>query len=197
MTIGWTLSVERKDFLEELAQTEIANGHTFLYILESVGWDTISHLRSHVGGTRPPIGARTVKGASGEYTYVPPRGRAEGPRPAHPGGWADVTTNLANAYRFEIWANNRRVRWVEQPLGLVPEGSPFSYGVEPMVVSGSIPAKPKPPFELVFLNDMEYAAYLEAMDGFFVLSGVTEPGGPIDRALRAAISAVPGFELEG
>jgi hypothetical protein len=38
---------------------------------------------------------------------------------------------------------------------------------------------------LVFRNTAEYALYVEEMDGFFVLSGVTDPGGPVEVAFRA------------
>lgn len=50
---------------------------------------------------------------------------------------------------------------------------------------------------LTLSNSAEYAAWLEARDGFFVLSGVTDPGGPLDEALRHAIAAIaPDWELE-
>lgn len=48
---------------------------------------------------------------------------------------------------------------------------------------------------LVLLNDMEYAIYLEVRDGFFVLSGVTDPGGPVENALRQALAPFPGIEI--
>jgi hypothetical protein len=50
---------------------------------------------------------------------------------------------------------------------------------------------------LTFYNTMEYAAMVEARDGFFVLQGITDPGGPVDKALREALRAiVPGAELD-
>jgi hypothetical protein len=45
-------------------------------------------------------------------------------------------------------------------------------------------------------NYAEYAAHLEARDGFFVLSGVTDPGGPVEQALRRAVAKhAPGWEI--
>jgi hypothetical protein len=43
---------------------------------------------------------------------------------------------------------------------------------------------------LELYNDAAHAHLVEAMDGFFVLTGVTESGGPVDRALRLAIREV-------
>jgi hypothetical protein len=49
---------------------------------------------------------------------------------------------------------------------------------------------------LVFANDMPYAAELEARDGYFVLSGVTDKGGPVEQAMRAAVAKVaPDWEV--
>lgn len=49
---------------------------------------------------------------------------------------------------------------------------------------------------LTLRNGAEYAAELEAREGFFVLSGVTEPGGPVDTALRRVIPQVaPGWTV--
>lgn len=45
-------------------------------------------------------------------------------------------------------------------------------------------------FVLALYNTMEYAVYLEAHDGFFVLSGVTERGGPVEKAVREAIATI-------
>ena len=49
---------------------------------------------------------------------------------------------------------------------------------------------------LTFANDMGYAAELEGRDGYFVLKGVTERGGPVEAALRQALAIVaPDWEL--
>jgi len=45
-------------------------------------------------------------------------------------------------------------------------------------------------YRLVMTNSAEYAAALEARDGFFVLSGVTDPGGPLEVALRQAVATI-------
>lgn len=60
----------------------------------------------------------------------------------------------------------------------------------------SVERDPQGGWVLILTNSMAYAAYLEARDGFFVLSGVLEPGGPVDRALRAALAQVaPGWTV--
>jgi hypothetical protein len=43
---------------------------------------------------------------------------------------------------------------------------------------------------LVFENSAEYAAALEAKEGYFVLSGVADPGGPVDQALRRIVPII-------
>lgn len=49
---------------------------------------------------------------------------------------------------------------------------------------------------LVLKNGAEYAAYLEARDGFFVLSEVADPGGPVDQALEKVLPVIaPGMRL--
>lgn len=47
---------------------------------------------------------------------------------------------------------------------------------------------------LILRNTAEHAVYLEAKEGFFVLSGVTEPNGPIEQALQRVVPIVaPGW----
>jgi hypothetical protein len=83
-----------------------------------------------------------------------------GPRHAHPGHWADVTSNLANAYSFEVDVGD-------------------DYG------------------QLMLKNSMEYAAYLEAKNGYFVLSGVLEPGGPVERAILHVLAEIaPDWQVD-
>jgi hypothetical protein len=49
---------------------------------------------------------------------------------------------------------------------------------------------------LTILNTDAKATLVEARDGYFVVSGVTEAGGPVDRALREAIAELaPGWEV--
>jgi hypothetical protein len=45
-------------------------------------------------------------------------------------------------------------------------------------------------YQLEIRNSSGHAAALEAMDGFFVLTGIQEPGGPIDRAFETVIPIV-------
>ena len=49
---------------------------------------------------------------------------------------------------------------------------------------------------LSLMNHAEYAAHLERRDGYYVLSGVTDPGGPVEQALiRAVQKHAPGWEV--
>lgn len=49
---------------------------------------------------------------------------------------------------------------------------------------------------LTLSNFAEYAVYLEARNGYFVLSGVTDPGGPVEEQLRRAVAAIaPGWTV--
>jgi hypothetical protein len=50
--------------------------------------------------------------------------------------------------------------------------------------------------QLVLLNDVGYAVFLEAHDGFFVLKGVADAGGPVSQAMRSVVSEImPGWEV--
>jgi len=43
---------------------------------------------------------------------------------------------------------------------------------------------------LTLSNSMGYAGTLEKRDGYYVLKGVTDPGGPLEQELRAAIARI-------
>jgi hypothetical protein len=44
---------------------------------------------------------------------------------------------------------------------------------------------------------MEYAIYLEAHDGYFVLSGIMDPGGPVEKEIRRLVGMVaPEWTVE-
>jgi hypothetical protein len=50
--------------------------------------------------------------------------------------------------------------------------------------------------QLVLENDTPYAIYLEEHDGFFVLRGVADAGGPVDRAMREVVPDVmPDWDI--
>lgn len=157
--IDFTLEVEESEFLEELADLEMEIARKLLMTMDQVGWEVVAFLRSIGHGTRPP--ARP----------------GEPSRSAHPGGWADVSSNLAGAYRYELYAGGQLVRW--STTGDTPQQG----GAIP---SGMIPF----PLELRFLNGMEYAAALEARDGYWVIREITEAGGPVQRTMRTVVRRV-------
>lgn len=51
--------------------------------------------------------------------------------------------------------------------------------------------------ELALLNTSDHAIFLELRNGYFVLSGITEAGGPVDLALRRAVAIfMPGATID-
>lgn len=163
--IGFELQISDEDFIRELALLELDVASKLLLTMEQAGWEVITYLRSLTGETRPAA-------RPGE-----PRRRA------HPGGWADITGNLANAYRFELYAGGKLVRWTTD--GPAP------------TLQGSIPTAPRFPLELKFINSMEYAAALEAKDGYWVITEITGAGGPVASALRKVLGRIaPEAEIQ-
>ena len=139
--IGFELSIDQDSFRQALRTAEMEEQRKIELLLEAVGAETVAFLRTLTAETRP--GVRPGEPA----------------RRAHPGGWADITGNLANAYAYEVQR--------------IPDGA-----------------------TLVLSNSMEYSAVLEIRDGYFVLRGVTDPGGPLEQALRRAIPQVaPGWTV--
>lgn len=156
--IGFELSIDREAFRTSLRALEVQETRKIELLLQSVGFETVAYLRSLTGGEGEAKGAearvsfRTRAGAQVSFAI-----NRSGP--AHPGGWRDITGNLANAYAFTVESH--------------PDGA-----------------------TLVFTNHMEYAAALEARDGYWVLRGVTDPGGPLERKLREVLPRVaPGWEI--
>lgn len=150
--IGFKLSVNDAEWVEELDKLDMDQRMKLAMMLVTVGHETVAYLRSLTPHMRPP--ART----------------GEGERAAHPGGWADITGQLALSYRFEVWVGSSRLVYLDE-----------------YETRGSIPATlPPGRVKLVMLNDAEYAADMEERDGYWVLSGVTAPGAPLEKAVRQA-----------
>lgn len=161
---GLELQVGTESFIRELESLEMDVARKLALTLDQVGWEVVTYLRSLTGETRPPA-------RPGEPARI-----------AHPGHWADITGNLANAYRFELRAGGELIRWTTEG----PNAS----------LNGSIPAELRFPLDLTFLVGMEYAAALEAHDGYWVLREITEEGGPVVRALRTVIARIaPDVEI--
>lgn len=128
--------LEDKDWLPTFEKLGIDEFQKAKWLLQLVGQDTVSYLRSLTTEMRPPARA------------------GEPDRRAHPGHWADVTTNLRQAYGYRVERSGDHA------------------------------------LLLILDNTMEYAATLEARDGFFVLGGVMERDGPVEQAIRAAAERV-------
>lgn len=166
------------EFLDAFAYLEGEADELAYTLLMFVGQEVIRFLKDYTIGTRPPdyrvgyhgAGARQttteryIFGGSGRTerarVWAPASPEQKAPRPAHPGGWADISKDLMRHY---------------------------GYNVEK--VDGS--------WELSIINDSDHAAYVEAMNGFFVVTGVLKTGGPVEKALRQAIQRIaPDWVLE-
>lgn len=159
-------SVGEPEGLDEVFQQMNYDSHQKIYfILDLVGLRTISFLRSLTDKMQPPVGRKTYRtkkgvrkryGVEGNRKYRPGQGI---PRRAHPGGWADITGDLAAGYEYRVEVGK--------------EGA-----------------------TLVLANPVEYAASLEARDGYFVLSGAADPGGPVEQEIKRLVKKLaPEWEI--
>jgi hypothetical protein len=172
-----TLSCSRPDFAQVFARIRGDTQAKLERVLTQVGVETVTYLRSLTEEMRPPVGARQRTRADGTESSTLGRRqrrgrlRKDGTRGRRTG--ARETGRQAHPGH---WAD------VTGQLALA-----YAWTVT-RVGSGVV---------LVLSNSAEYAAALEARDGYFVLSGVADPGGPVDLALRAAIARVaPDWRVE-
>lgn len=140
------LSVDQPDWVEAIQAIEADAASKLRMVVEAIGPEVVAYLRSHTSEMRPPA-------------RIPSTRTRTGPRPAHPGHWADVTGQLAASYASDVQGDARSVT-------------------------------------LTLSNSAEYAVHLERREGFWVLSGVMDPGGPVEQALRRAVQRyAPGWEV--
>lgn len=152
------METDLEDFYEELEELEAEIDHVWKVAL-LVGDRVVNWLKSTDPkyGEQPP--ARNVQDTE-RGSIENPEVVTEGPRVAHPGGWADITGNLANSYDYRL---------IQFPWG----------------------------FQLVFLNDADYAAYLDARVGYFVLEGVADSkdGKALVELERALNALLPDWDV--
>lgn len=146
-------SVESPDLRDLIANLEANTTDTVHAVLEFVRKDVLYFLKSYTDVQRPPRYQRKFVLKEGLYRVKVPNSDRTGWRPAHPGGWADISGDLKKRYYTDL-----------------------------QLVNGA--------WRLAVGNRSEHAAYVEAMDGFFVVSGVLEPGGPVARSIRRALTAL-------
>lgn len=84
----------------------------------------------------------------------------------------------------EAWRRAHPGGWADVTGALA-----LGYGYE-VLVFGNLSAPEG--WGLLMKNTMEYAVYLEDRNGYWVLSGITDPGAPLEVALRRAAEAL-GF----
>lgn len=170
--LGVEFEFAQDDFLKQMKQLQVEKTKRLALLGERIGYEVIAYLRSHTSETRPPSRP----------------GYPE--RRAHPGGWADITSTLALSYRFEVRVGGRRVAWSKK------QAAGSSLGAL-AVDRAPEPDEPASEVEIVFINGAEYAAALEAKEGYWVLSGIEQPGGPIEKAIRKAVAVVaPDWRIE-
>lgn len=106
-------------FEKQIEELEMDSKQKAENVAEGVAESVVNHARSLTSQTKPGVKS------------------GEGFRRVHPGGWADITGNLANSIKS-------RVEWEGQTvIGIVEAG-------------------------------MEYAAYLDALEGIDVLGGADQ-----------------------
>lgn len=158
---GFSLSIDRPDFLAALKDAESEVAQAAVGAMHVTGLETVAYLRSLTNELRPPANP------------------GEGWRRAHPGHWADITSQLAQSYRFEVRAGGRRVLYTREGEAVTVEGG----GPQPT---------DRDPYVLELLNGAEYAAALESKAGYYVLTGIQEK---VLRDLEVAAAAL-GFDVQ-
>lgn len=73
-----------------VASQQMMTDENVEHVLDATGFEEVNFLRSYTSTMRPPVKP------------------GEGDRRAHPGGWSDVTGNLAGAYTHQV--NDGHVR---------------------------------------------------------------------------------------
>ena len=82
------LSIVEEDWLDQFEALQMDVRRKANLALQTIGIETVAYLRS-----------LTTK-------LQPPAKKGEGPRPAHPGGWADISTTLVNSYGYEVYGTS-------------------------------------------------------------------------------------------
>lgn len=147
-------------------------------ILKTVGAETVAYLRSVTDEMRPPIGAHlnATAAVEGGYYALEEGGfvRAQGPKRAIAARMT-LGSGVPRPAHPGHWAD------ITGHLALS-----YAFSVVP-TWNGA---------RLTLSNSAEYAVYLERRNGFYVLSGVTDPGGPVETQLRAAVAVIdPTWEV--
>lgn len=140
-------SVDLRQLIKQIEESTIDRMETILTLMKS---DILAYLRSYTNVMKPPRDYVTKFMLDPNSVRVRrPRADKTGWRPAHPGGWADVTENLMQSY-YTV-------------LERIDGGWKFTVG-----------------------NKSGHARYVEGRDGMFVVTGILNPGGPVDKAIRLA-----------
>lgn len=183
------LQVDRPDFRAAFAKLQADNVNTIRHVLQMIGQDVVDYLRSLTDEMAPPIGSRLVTTKA--------RRRRGGEREQGP---------------LEL---GKRRRW----LNTVPEIGPVQATPARRTLGDGRPRQAHPGHwsditgdlarayawdvaadgtgaTLTLQNTMEYAVHLEKRDGYFVLGGIMEAGGPVHQALvRAAAIVAPSWRV--
>lgn len=173
------LSINDAEWRKAWQEAELDLTQKMVGAFITAGMESVAWLRSLTDRIQPPVFA------------------GEGSRKAHPGNWADITSNLANAYRFEVLHNGAQV--VARSVVIPPSGSketPATVRATTDLADVSESFRAASEVWLLLANDMEYAIYLEHLHGYWVLTGSTEEGSELVQAFRDAGRAL-GFDIRG
>lgn len=144
---------DNPDLQEMIKSMELQTTDEIRAVLEFVRKDVLYFLKGYTNIERPPRYQRKFTYDQNLRRIQVPKSDRSGWRPAHPGGWADVSEDLKKKYKTNL-------EFTENS------------------------------WKLTISNDSDHAAYVEAMDGFFVVHGVLEPNGPVAKSIRRALTAL-------
>lgn len=156
------LAIESRAVQQDVQSWGIPVLDMLAIVLDQVGADVVAYLRSYTNEWRPAVGSRGTSALS----RVRDR---KGGRKAHivraPGSGSGGKRRAHPGHWADI-------------TGDLMEKYAYKVVREPSGV------------RLEITNTSGHAIYVEAMDGFFVLKGITDKGGPLDQRLRAVLPLI-------
>lgn len=150
-------SLESPDMRDFIKRLEESMESTIELVLNVVLQDMLTFLKGYTNVIRPP-----------DYRVSYYGGDPKAWRPAHPGGWADISRNLVTHYKGEVY-KTAKGNW------------------SMLLWNDAVTEKGE-----------NLAMMVEAHAGFFVLTGLFQPGGVVEWTLARAIRRLaPGWQLKG
>lgn len=143
------------DLRQMVRDIELDQDELIREVLTRIGKDLKTFVQSYTNVMRPG----DYRAQFGVFAYLTPPDRTKVewsafakwwdiPRPAHPGGWADITGDLRLKYEVSVTKDGEA------------------------------------DYTLTLQNTSDHAAFVEARHGFWVVTGVFDPGGRVDSIIR-------------